>query len=247
MSDFHIQLLANKIHAASNIVALTGAGVSTNAGIPDFRGPQGLYVTRQYDADKIFDLYHFKENPQDFFDFARDFLDLLETINPTFTHTFLSDLEQTHKLKGVITQNIDGLHQAAGSKDPIEIHGSIQKGYCMTCGRATSFEELKTKIKNSSVPRCDFDEGVIKPDIVFFQENVKNYEACVDWIADSDLLLVIGTSCLVQPAGSLPMYCHGDVIIINPSDVAIPSPHVVAHIRLESDEVFEEVARILNR
>src|SRR5436190_166965 len=108
---------AKLIRDAKSIVVLTGAGISTNAGIPDFRGPKGLYITRKYDPDKIFDVQFFYHDPKPFYEFARDFITLEETIQPTSAHRFLVKLEKTGKLKGIVTQNIDALHQKAGSKN----------------------------------------------------------------------------------------------------------------------------------
>ena len=125
------QECAQLINDAQCVAALTGAGISTNAGIPDFRGPQGLYITKKYDADKIFDINYFYEDPEPFYEFARDFVRLEEKIQPTFGHQFLSQLEKNGKLKGVVTQNIDALHQRAGSQQVLEMHGSIWSSYCV--------------------------------------------------------------------------------------------------------------------
>src|SRR5436190_6299453 len=125
-----IQLCAKLIEEAESIGVLTGAGISTNAGIPDFRGPNGLYVTRRYDPDTVFDINYFLMDPEPFYEFARDFVNLEKTIQPTFTHKFLASLEETGKLKGVVTQNIDALHHKAGSKNVYEMHGSFWLSYC---------------------------------------------------------------------------------------------------------------------
>jgi len=127
-----IQLLRQ----AGRIAALTGAGVSTAAGIPDFRGPRGLYVTRQYDPEKTFDIGYFDRDPTYFFAFARDFVQLVERVKPTLTHRFLAALEAQERLEAVITQNIDGLHQKAGSRRVLEVHGSVRSGHCRACGKA---------------------------------------------------------------------------------------------------------------
>jgi NAD-dependent deacetylase len=110
------QVCAQLIAESQSIGILTGAGISTNAGIPDFRGPKGLYVTRQYDPDTVFNIHHFRIDPQPFYEFARDFVGLEQSIHPTLTHRFLASLEKTGKLKGIVTQNIDSLHHKAGSQ-----------------------------------------------------------------------------------------------------------------------------------
>ena len=140
------EAVAGLIRQAGRIAVLTGAGISTTAGIPDFRGPRGLYVTRQYDPEKTFDITYFDRDPSYFFAFARDFVQLVERVQPTFTHRFLAAMEEGGKLDAVITQNIDGLHQKAGSKRVIEVHGSVRHGHCRKCGRAYAYEELKAKV-----------------------------------------------------------------------------------------------------
>ena len=140
MLDNQVKQCRELISEAASIAALTGAGISTNAGIPDFRGPQGLYITRRYDPDKVFDIRAFLEDPNPFFEFAHDFIELEKNLRPTASHHFLSALERQGKFKGVITQNIDGLHQRAGSKNVLEMHGSFLKGYCLKCAQEYSYE-----------------------------------------------------------------------------------------------------------
>ena len=165
--DKQILQCVELIEQAHNISALTGAGISTSAGIPDFRGPKGLYVTRQYDPDTVFDINYFLQDPKLFYDFTRDFVNLEKTIKPTRAHYFLKNLEDSGKLKGMITQNIDSLHKRAGSKNVLELHGSYWKSFCLDCDQEFSYEEMKLKILAEDVPRCHCD-GVVKPDVVFF-------------------------------------------------------------------------------
>ena len=166
---------ASLIKNARSIAVLSGAGISTNAGIPDFRGPKGLYVTKKYDADRIFDIQYFLKDPKPFYEFARDFIGLEQKIKPTPAHRFLAELEGTGKLSGVITQNIDSLHQKAGSKRVYEIHGSFWESFCRDCGEKFDYATMQEKIFVEDVPRCSCG-GLIKPDIVFFGENVKFLE-----------------------------------------------------------------------
>lgn len=241
-----IQKLRNFIESSNKIVALTGAGISTNAGIPDFRGPMGIYTTRRYDPDKTFDINYFLLEPEYFYDFARDFLSLLETVEPTFTHFFLAKLERVNKLKGVITQNIDMLHERAGTKKVITLHGSIERSYCLNCGKEFSLIEMKEKIKNEKVPKCDLCDGLIKPNIVFFGESVHDFDEAIKLANDSDLLLVIGTSLKVYPASLIPSYSKGKIVIINKGDISLRNVSFDLYINSDIDEVFIELDKILN-
>ena len=206
------------IKNARFLTVLTGAGISTAAGIPDFRGPQGLYRTQKYDPDIIFNIEYFINDPEPFFNFARDLLQRVTKIKPTFAHKFLAELEQKNILKGIITQNIDGLHHLAGSKNILELHGSFATSHCLNCRRWYSFEELKQKIIEEKVPKC-FCGGVIKPDVVFFGENILFYQESYQLALRSDLMLVIGSSCIVQPAAMIPRCINGKVIIINEQNI----------------------------
>lgn len=247
------QQCAQLIKEAEQIAVLTGAGISTNAGIPDFRGPKGLYVTKsfgfaqdgelvepQYDADKVFDIGHFYRDPKPFYDFARDFLGLEERIAPTFTHKFLTDLEHAGKLIGVITQNIDYLHQRAGSKNVLEMHGSFWTSFCLDCNRTFSIEEMREKILLEDVPKC-VCSGVIKPDIVFFGENVKFFEEAAALAGQADLFFVIGTSCVVYPAASVPSYTNGKIVLVNKGEVSFENERVTLIVDQDTDEFFQEV------
>lgn len=236
---------ADLIEKSRNIAALTGAGISTSAGIPDFRGPQGLYVTRQYDPDTVFDIDYFREDPKPFFDFARDFLTLAGDIRPTPTHLFLSQLEACGKLKGIITQNIDSLHQMAGSKNVYEMHGSFGISFCLMCGKGFSFADMKKKLSTEEVPHCPCG-GVVKPNVVFFGEDVKYLIESEDLAAKADLFLVIGTSCVVYPAAAIPTYVSGKIVVVNQDRVTIPSEHVVLRVRENIDAFFTQVAQRLN-
>lgn len=212
---------AKKIAQARCIVALTGAGLSTAAGIPDFRGPKGLYVTKRYDAEKVFDIDHFRRDPEPFYQFTRDFLTVLDDIEPTFTHTFLAQLERTGKLAAVITQNIDMLHQKAGSKNVVAVHGDYTRSHCLSCGAAFELEDLRKKIAaGSTAPRC-ICRGIIKPDVVFFGEAVKDLHAGELLAARSDFFLVLGSSLTVYPAAWLPEAAGGDVLVVNQGRVGL--------------------------
>lgn len=233
------------IQEASNIVALTGAGISTNAGIPDFRGPQGLYVTRQYDPDKVFDIGYFHEDPDLFFTFAKDFLELEKKIQPTATHHFFTKLEQSGKCQGIITQNIDALHQMAGAKNVLEMHGSFWQSYCVKCAKAYAYTQAKEKILKDKIPRCACG-GVIKPDIVFFGEDVKHFSESAQLVAQSDLFFIIGTSCVVYPAAMLPDYAMGKIVVVNMDDIQIKANNIVLTVKEDLDKFFTKVSQALN-
>jgi len=239
-----VQECVSLIQEANSIAALTGAGISTSAGIPDFRGPQGLYVTRQYDPDKVFDINYFYQDPAPFYAFARDFISLENKIQPTKAHRFLGELEKNHKIKGIITQNIDSLHQMAGSSQVYEMHGSFWLSHCLDCGKEFSFDEMKTKLKEMDIPQCSC-QGLIKPDVVFFGENVKFLNESADLARDVDLFFVIGTSCVVYPAAMLPSYVTGKIIVINQDEVALSSNHIALTVKEDIDRFFQKVSDVL--
>jgi NAD-dependent deacetylase len=233
--------VADLIRQAHRIVVLTGAGVSTAAGIPDFRGPQGLYVTRQYDPEKTFDIGYFDRDPSYFFAFARDFVQLVERIQPTLTHRFLAALEARGTLDAVITQNIDGLHQRAGSTRVLEVHGSVRTGHCRACGNSYGYEALKAKILGQVIARCDACGGVVKPDIVFFGEPVLAMREATHAAERADLFFVIGSSLTVFPAAWLPQSANGRVVVVNQGSVEMASSEWL-RVNEAADSFFVRVA-----
>jgi len=214
---------AGLIRLSESIVALTGAGISTAAGLADFRGPEGLYVTHRYDPDKVFDIDAFLRDPLPFYEFTRDFLGVIDTIQPTFTHRFLAALEAEGSLKAVVTQNIDPLHSQAGSREVISVHGGYWTSHCLWCRKTFAFEEMRRKVSAEPVPHCSCG-GVIKPDVVFFGENVRDLDKALQAIESSDLLLVLGSSLTVHPAAGLPRHAPGAVAVVNRGEVAL-GPH----------------------
>jgi len=232
------------LRKADRIAALTGAGISTAAGIPDFRGPKGLYVTRQYDPERTFDINYFDRDPSYFFAFARDFIQLVERIRPTLSHRFLAELEARGKLTAVITQNIDGLHQTAGSRRVIEVHGSIRGGHCRRCGQEYAYERLRAEVLAGDVVHCDACGGVVKPDIVFFGEAVRGMDDASRVAAAADLFLVIGSSLTVYPAALLPQYARGQVIVVNQGPVEMGSSDWL-RVDEAADTFFARVATAL--
>jgi len=223
---------AGMIRRAVSAVALTGAGISTAAGIPDFRGPQGLYVTRRYNPEKTFDIGWFRSAPRYFYEFSRDFVGAMKETRPTFTHRFLTDLERKGLLKGVVTQNIDMLHQMAGSRDVTELHGSYRSAACTACGKGyfeltyNWWDREMAASPTPPIPLCPACNGVLKPDIVFFGEPVNAYEKAERLVSGCDLLLVLGSSLQVAPASFLPYCTQATTIVVNRGEVSLPpAPH----------------------
>lgn len=243
--DNNLETVKELINKTDNIYALTGAGISTNAGLPDFRGPKGIYRSKNYDADKIFDINYFSINPEYFYNFIKDFINLTDKIEPTFTHRFLYKLEKSKKLKGIITQNIDMLHEKAGSENIINIHGSIKDWFCVECGKDYDLIDIKDKIVSSKIPKCELCGGLIRPNIVFYGESVQNYDLAVKWVSSAELLLVIGTSLNVYPASFLPSITKGKVVIVNKGEISISHLGKFIVINEDIDEFFKKLDEIL--
>jgi NAD-dependent deacetylase len=224
---------------AKKVGVLTGAGLSTAAGIPDFRGPKGLYVTRKYDPETVFEIQYFRRDPAPFYAFSKDFLGMIETIKPTFTHSFLAKMESENKLTGVITQNIDGLHTKAGSKTVIPVHGDYETAHCLKCGSAYSLSDYKSDVMDGKVPHCVKCGSVIKPDVVFFGEGVRGLEEAFSLAASCDFFLVLGSSLQVYPAAAVPYECQRDVLVVNHGEVSLGTNWHYADSDL--DEYFKEV------
>lgn len=210
----NIQKAAQFLIKASGIVVLTGAGASTESGIPDFRSSDGLYnKPKQYDypAEVLLSHSFFVQHTDIFYDYYFNNL-VYRDAKPNDCHIALAELEKLCRVKAVITQNVDGLHQQAGSSNVIELHGSTKRNFCMKCHRPYSLEELD----QSSVPRCSHCGGIIKPDVVLYEEplNEKNLLSAIRETAAADVLLVIGTSLAVYPAAGLLNYYRGNKLII---------------------------------
>lgn len=235
---------ADRIRNARRSVALTGAGISTAAGIPDFRGPEGLYTTGRYDPQATFEIEGFLRDPAPFFRFTRDVLGLVADLQPTFTHRFLAGLEAAGTLQTVITQNIDHLHQRAGSRSVIAVHGGYWTSHCLACRDRFSLDELLELLGRSPVPHCHCG-GVVKPDVVLFGEPVYAMEEAVAAVAEADLLLVLGSSLAVYPAAWLPESADCPVVVVNRGPVKLaPAPNRF-FADAELDPFFWEVAREL--
>lgn len=204
------------INSSNNIVFFGGAGVSTESGIPDFRSVDGLYNQKyDYPPETILSHSFYRTRPSDFFKFYRDKMIYKDAL-PGITHKALARLEELGRLKGVITQNIDGLHQLAGSKCVIELHGSVLRNYCEKCHTFYTVDDI---IASEDIPRCACG-GIIKPDVVLYEESLKtsDIETAVSLIRNADVLIVGGSSLGVYPAAGLIDYYSGDkLILINKS------------------------------
>ena len=216
----NVKKLKELVEESENIVFFGGAGVSTESGIPDFRSTDGLYH-QQYDYPPETILSHsfYESNPEEFFRFYRTKM-LAPEARPNAAHRKLAELEAAGKLKAVITQNIDGLHQAAGSREVLELHGSVHRNYCETCGK---FYGLDFILRTEGVPRCEACGGRVKPDVVLYEEglDMKTLERAVGFLSKADMLIIGGTSLNVYPAAGLVRYYRGHkLVLINKSPVA---------------------------
>ncbi len=207
-----ITKLREMIENSGNIVFFGGAGVSTESGIPDFRSVDGLYNQKyKYPPEQILSGSFFKRNPEEFYKFYHDKLTLHDVL-PNKAHLRLAELEAQGKLKAVITQNIDGLHQAAGSKNVLELHGTIHRFYCSSCGKESSELEANSC---DGVPRCSCG-GIARPDVVLYEEQLNDFviTEAVRFISEADMLIVGGTSLNVYPAAGLIRYYKGKKLVL---------------------------------
>jgi len=207
-----LETLKQWVEQSHNIVFFGGAGVSTESGIPDFRSVDGLYSQKfEYPPERIINHSFFLNDPACFFRFYRDKMLPLGFL-PNITHTTLARWESEGKLKAVITQNIDGLHQKAGSQNVLELHGSVLRNYCMNCGKFHSAEYVRDQ---GAIPKCDCG-GIVKPDVVLYEEQLDReiIEKSISAISQSDLLIIAGTSLTVYPAAGLVEYYHGDKMVL---------------------------------
>lgn len=214
-----VEKLQELIDQHDRIVFFGGAGVSTESGIPDFRSVDGLYNQKyDYPPETILSHTFFMRHPEEFYRFYRDKMLALDA-KPNAAHKKLSELEAAGKLTGVVTQNIDGLHQAAGSKNVYEIHGSIHRNYCQKCGKFYDAAYVKN---SKGVPHCECG-GVIKPDVVLYEESLDEnmIDKSIHAISQADTLIIGGTSLVVYPAAGFVDYFRGKhLVVINKSDTA---------------------------
>ena len=237
--DESIVRLREMIKESDNVVFFGGAGVSTESGIPDFRSVDGLYNQQwKYPPETILSRSFFDRNPEEYFRFHRAKL-VVDGVKPNRAHLRLAELEAEGKLKAVITQNIDGLHQAAGSKNVLELHGRILRAYCSRCRRPFPADIIN---KGEGVPRCGCG-GVIRPDIVLYEEPLdeKVMDSAIRYIRSADVLIIGGTSLNVYPAAGLIRYYRGNkLVLVNLSETPYDSyADLVIHEKI--GEVFSRV------
>lgn len=216
-----VEKLKDIIDKSKSIVFFGGAGVSTESNIPDFRSECGLYKTKNkysYPPEIMLSHSFFMEHTEDFFDFYKAKM-IYKEAKPNDAHMALAELEKRGKLKAVITQNIDGLHQLAGSKNVLELHGSVLRNYCMECEK--SFDLDYVYYSKELIPHCDHCGGVVKPDVVLYEESLDMnvmYSA-VKHIQEADTLIIGGTSLVVYPAAGLVQYFNGKNLVLINKDV----------------------------
>ena len=208
-----VEQLKEIIASSDNIVFFGGAGVSTESGIPDFRSVDGLYHQKyDYPPETILSHTFYMSKTEEFYRFYRDKM-LCLTAKPNAAHLKLAEWERQGKLKAVITQNIDGLHQAAGSREVLELHGSVHRNYCRKCGKLFDAEYI---LNSKGIPTCDTCGGQIKPDVVLYEEglNDETLRKSVQYISEADVLIIGGTSLAVYPAAGLIDYYRGSKLVL---------------------------------
>ncbi|HAU86697.1 MAG TPA: NAD-dependent protein deacylase [Lachnospiraceae bacterium] len=223
--DQKVNQLVDIIRGSNNIVFFGGAGVSTASGIPDFRSSNGLYskrLNRNFTPEQAVSHSFFVRYPEEFFDFYKKNL-VYPDAKPNDCHIALAKLEEEGKLKAIVTQNIDGLHQAAGSKRVYELHGSVLRNYCTRC---MEFYDAEYVMKADGVPRCDKCGGIVKPDVVLYEEGLDDatISGAIKAISEANTLIIGGTSLVVYPAAGLINYFRGkNLVLINKSSTSADS------------------------
>ena len=233
----NIAKLKEWIDGSDNIVFFGGAGVSTESGIPDFRSVDGLYNQKwKYPPETILSHTFFERYPEEYYRFHREKL-VIDGVKPNRCHLRLAELEREGKLRAVVTQNIDGLHQAAGSKNVLELHGSILRAYCSRCRKSYDADLMN---HGTGVPRCGCG-GVIRPDIVLYEEMLDQdvMRAAIQYIRNADVLIVGGTSLKVYPAAGLINYYRGDKLVLITRSSTPADADLVIHGKI--GEVFSQV------
>ena len=233
----NIAKLKEWIDGSDNIVFFGGAGVSTESGIPDFRSVDGLYNQKwKYPPETILSHTFFERYPEEYYRFHREKL-VIDGVKPNRCHLRLAELEREGKLRAVVTQNIDGLHQAAGSKNVLELHGSILRAYCSRCRKSFDADLMN---HGTGVPRCGCG-GIIRPDIVLYEEALDQdvMRAAIQYIRNADVLIVGGTSLKVYPAAGLINYYRGDKLVLITRSSTPAEADLVIHGKI--GEVFSQV------
>ncbi|MGI6607454.1 MAG: NAD-dependent protein deacylase [Erysipelotrichaceae bacterium] len=234
-----IDTLQNILNESDKIVFFTGAGVSTESGIPDFRSVDGLYNQKyKYSPERIISYSFYRHNPQEFYRFYKDRMIYLEA-EPNMAHKKMAEFEEKGKAIGVITQNIDGLHQKAGSKNVYELHGSIHRNYCTRCHK---FYDLDYIINSADIPYCDCG-GIIKPDVVLYEEGLDDsvLYGAIGTIRQADCMIIAGTSLVVYPAAGLVNYFNGKYLVVINLSATSQDGRADLVIKEKVGEVFKEI------
>lgn len=231
-----IEKLQRIINDSKKIVFFTGAGISTASGIPDFRSSTGLYKNI-YHSEEVLSHHFFMNKADDFYDFYRKYM-VYPNATYNYAHKFMADL-QDKKDVTIVTQNIDGLHQLAGSKKVYELHGTIHSNHCMRCGK---YYDLTKIIKSDSIPRCEC-KGIIKPDVVLYEEglNEDTINKAINAIISADTLVVCGTSLVVYPAASFVRYFRGNNLVIINKDKTDQDQYCDVVIHDDLVETFKKI------
>ena len=212
MYERETERLQKMIEESESIVFFGGAGVSTESGIPDFRSADGIYHQKyRFSPEQVVSHTFFMRYPEAFYEFYKEKMMILDA-KPNAAHLKLAEWEREGKCRAVVTQNIDGLHQKAGSKEVLELHGSVLRNYCMRCRKPYPVEDIA---KDTGIPRCSCG-GIIKPDVVLYEEGLDSYtiNKSVDYISKADILIIGGTSLAVYPAAGLIDYYRGNKLVL---------------------------------
>lgn len=234
-----IEQLQKLIDESSRIVFFGGAGVSTESGIPDFRSTDGLYHQKyDYPPETILSHTFFMKKTEEFYRFYKEKM-LMPDAKPNAAHKKLAELEEAGKLTAVVTQNIDGLHQMAGSRNVLELHGSVLRNYCMKCGK---FYDAGSILHSDGIPRCECG-GIIKPDVVLYEEGLddKTMSDAIYHIANADMLIIGGTSLVVYPAAGMVRYFRGDKLVLLNKSATSADEHAALCIRDSIGQVLDQI------
>lgn len=239
-SQKKVEQLKQIVADSNNIVFFGGAGVSTESGIPDFRSVDGLYNQKyKYPPEVMVSHSFFRQHTEEFFEFYKNKMIALDA-KPNAAHKKLAQLEQDGKVKAVITQNIDGLHYAAGSKEVLELHGSVHRNYCEQCGK---FYPVEYIVESKGVPRCEACGAIVKPDVVLYEEGLdyETMQKAVQYIRNAEVLIIGGTSLAVYPAAGFIDYFRGRHLVVINMDRTAKDVHADLLIQERIGEVFEQL------
>lgn len=239
-SQKKVDQLKQMVADSNNIVFFGGAGVSTESGIPDFRSVDGLYNQKyKYPPEVMVSHSFFRQHTEEFFEFYKNKMIALDA-KPNAAHKKLAQLEQDGKVKAVITQNIDGLHYAAGSKEVLELHGSVHRNYCEQCGK---FYPVEYIVESKGVPRCEACGAIVKPDVVLYEEGLdyETMQKAVQYIRNAEVLIIGGTSLAVYPAAGFIDYFRGRHLVVINMDRTAKDVHAELLIQERIGEVFERL------